>query len=176
MLLDHTNRSRLGGGVILCTALLTYGQAAIAADVQSVAPLGEQLKQEYVDAFSPLGMIAVLIPIGQEPGDVLDRLGEEFVHRRDECFPNLRAHESPSSVPYVEIGASAALRFGLGLRGIGDAELSAFRDNLATLRFDSVTAQTVAQSELRQTVNRQTCPEIAQLVDRSPRPSKAEPC
>src|SRR4051794_38115568 len=82
---------------------------------QTGATTQQQLIQEYVEAFKPHGMVAVLIPIGQEVGDMLDKLGEEVIHRRSECFANLVPRTTPSRLPSLDLDGSAALRFGLGL-------------------------------------------------------------
>ena len=128
----------------------------------------DQLIHEYLDVFTPHGMVAVLDPIGQEPGDVIDKLGEEFVHRRTECFSDLAPRESPSSLPSFDLGTEAAIRLGLSVPQIGDAELQALRESHVILRFDHVTVQSVSQGELRQAVNRGACPEIGRLIDKDP--------
>jgi hypothetical protein len=158
---------RLAELVIVAVFLVGVSpRAALAA--QSWTSAQGQLIREYVDVFRPHGMIAVLISIGQAPGDVVDRFGEEFVHRRSECFADLTAQESPSSLPNFDLGAAAALRLGLGLQQIGDAEVQALGENRVILRFDRVTVQTVSQGELRQTINRKACPEIGRLIDKDP--------
>lgn len=168
MLCNRLPGSRCRAGTVMAALAFGCSQPIPTAAAQSVSTAQEQLIREYVDAFKPYGMIAVLISIGQEPGDVVERLGEELVHRRDECFSNLRTRESPSSLPNFDLGASAALRLGLGLQQVGEADLRALGVNQVSLRFDQVTVQTVSQGELGQTINRRACPEVAQLIDRDP--------
>jgi len=166
-----SNRSACRRRSDVCTRVAMTLLAALIgceARAQSGSAVQARLIQEYVDAFKPHGMIAVLIPIGQEPGDVLDKLGEEFVHRRGECFPQLTAQESPSRLPNLDLGASAALRLGLGLDQVGDAELKALGDNQVLLRFDHVMVQTLSQGEMRQAIDRKACPEVASLIDKKP--------
>jgi hypothetical protein len=109
---------------------------AAGARAQTGGSMQAKLIQEYVEAFKPHGMVAVLIPIGQEPGDVIDKLGEEIIHRRRECFPRLTAEETPSTLPNFDLSLSAALRLGLELKQMGDAELKALGDDRVILRFD----------------------------------------
>ncbi len=151
-------------------SLATWLLLVLAVDghAQSISDVQTRLIQEYVDAFKPQGMVAVLIPIGQEAGDVMDRLGEEFVHRRKECFPDLIVDEKPSRLPNVDISAGAALRLGLGAEQIGDAELNAVGNNRVILLFDQVTVQTFSQGQLRQSIDRSACPEVARLIDKNP--------
>jgi len=99
---------------------------------------------------------------------VLDKLGEELVHRRQECFANLAPQENPSNLPNFDLGASAAFRLGLGLDKIADADLKAVGENRVILRFEDVTVQTISQGEFRQTIDRKACPEIGRLVDKNP--------
>lgn len=144
------------------------------ARAQSGSAIQAQLIQEYVDAFKPHDIVPVLIPIGQEAGDVLDKLGEEFVHRRAECFTSLVAREEPSRLPNLDLGAAAALRLGLGLSQLGEADLHALGSNRVVVRFDNVTVQTVSQGALRQAVNAQACPEIARLINKDPEALKQD--
>lgn len=126
------------------------------------------LIQEYVAAFKPHDIVPVLIPIGQEVGDVVDKLGEEFIHRRAECFGNLTSREEPSRLPNLDLGAEAAVRLGLGLSQIGEADLHALGSNRVIVRFEHVTVQTVSQGALKQTVNAKVCPEVARLINKDP--------
>lgn len=127
-----------------------------------------QVVEEYVDAFKPYAMVPVLVPIGQEVGDVLDKLGEEFIHRSGECFRPLRVHEEPSRLPNLDLGTAAAARLGLGLSNLADADLHALGTNRVIVRFDKVTMQTVSQGEFREAVNAQACPELARLINKDP--------
>ena len=155
-------------GLLIAVVALVDVPPLSAPVAQSAISLQGQLIREYLEAFKPHGMVAVLDPMGQEPGDVIDRLGEEFVHRRGECFSNLTAQQSPSSLPNFDLGAAAAVRLGLGLPQVGDAELRAFGDDRVILRFDHVTVRTVSQGELRQAIDRRSCPEVARLIDKDP--------
>jgi hypothetical protein len=139
---DRSARTR--SGFAIAAACAAFAFCAGRAHAQSGAALQAQLIREYVDTFSPHGMVAVLIPIGQQAGDVLDKLGEELVHRRQECFANLAPQESPSSLPNFDLGASAAFRLGLGLDKIADADLKAVGENRVILRFEDVTVQTIS--------------------------------
>lgn len=153
------------GLLIAIAAVIVHAAAALA---QSATSVQAQLIREYLDVFAPHGMVAILDPIGQEAGDVIDKLGEEYIHRRDECFSNLIPRVSPANLPNFDIGAAAAVRLGLGVPQVGDAELHALGDDRVILRFDHVSVQTVSQGQLRQAVNRRSCPEIGRLIDKDP--------
>ena len=168
MTTDRTDRWRYPAVLPKIAIVLLGTVIACGGRAQSGNAVQARLIQEYVDAFKPHGMIAVLIPIGQEPGDVMDRLGEEFVHRRGECFPQLTARESPSRLPNLDLGVSTAVRLGLGLEQVGDTELKALGENQVLLRFDHVTVQTLSQGEMRQAIDRKACPEVASLIDKKP--------
>jgi hypothetical protein len=128
----------------------------------------QRLIVDYLDAFKPHGMVPILIPLGQEAGDVVDRLGEEFICRRADCFDNLTPREAPSSLPNLDLGTSAAAYFGLGISQVGEAELSAMGGNRVILRFDQVTVETVSQVALRQTLRPDACPDVARLLAKDP--------
>jgi hypothetical protein len=148
-------------------ALLFAWPSAVALaepDASSQGPL----IAEYVNAFKPHAMIPVLIPLGQAAGDVMDKLGEEFVSRRADCFQDLPAQEAPSSLPNIELSSSAAAKLGLGLAQIGDADLSAIGKQSIVMRFDRVVVETVSQFALRNAVRRDRCPDLARLIDKDP--------
>jgi hypothetical protein len=128
----------------------------------------QRLIAEYVEAFKPHGMVPILIPLGQEVGDVMDRLGEEFICRRADCFANLTAREAPSTLPNIEVGAAAAAHFGLSVSQIGEAELRAMGGNRVILRFDDVAAEAVSQAAFRQSLRPDACPEVARLLAKDP--------
>jgi len=157
-------------GVVNRSVALGVCIAAMAAICPAwpVTPAQDQLAAEYLDAFKPLGMVPVLIPLGQEPGDVMDKLGEEFVRRRSECFSGLAVQQAPSSLPNLDLTSAAAARLGLGLRQVGEAELKALGGRRVVLRFDRVVVVTVSQGALRQAVNRSACPELGRLLDKDP--------
>jgi hypothetical protein len=153
----------------LCLILLTGIVTLITVvPVLSVAATQDQLIAEYLDAFRPHAMVPVLIPLGQQAGDVMDRLGEEFVSRRAECFTDLAVQQVPSSLPNLDLGAAAAARLGLALPQMGEADLRAFGGRRVVLRFERVTVETVSQGALRQSIKRQACPELARLIDKEP--------
>jgi len=127
-----------------------------------------QLIAEYLDAFKPHGMVPILIPLGQEAGDVMDRLGEEFICRRTDCFTDLTPRESPSALPNLELGTAAAAHFGLRVSQVGEAELRAMGGNRVILRFDNVTAEAVSQAAFRQSLRPDACPDIARLLAKDP--------
>lgn len=140
---------------------------AAPASPQSAATQ-EQLMREYVEAFRAHELVPVLIPMGHEVGDVLDRLGMEFIRRRDECFAGLAPREQPSRLPNIELGALAAIRLGLGLDRLGEADLRAVGSSRFILRFENVTLETVSQGQLQQAVRAEACPDVARLVNKDP--------
>jgi hypothetical protein len=168
--IERARRPSVSRFQTVCLAIASIAVLTLPGPAQAQTDAAPQaaLIQEYVGAFKPHDIVPLLIPMGQEVGDVVDKLGEEFIHRRTECFGKLSPHEGPSRLPNLDLGAEAAVRLGLGLSQIVEADLHALGSNRVIVRFEHVTVQTVSQGALKQAVNAQACPEVARLINKDP--------
>lgn len=123
-----------------------------------------RLEHEYAAAFLPYGLVPVLLPRGQDVGDVIARLDGGYVARGDECFPGLVPREASSSLTAVDVSWSAAAQLALGVEAVVAAEAQAHVENRVQVRFEQVRSRSASLTQLRQHVKSGVVPEVAMLL------------
>src|ERR1700684_832466 len=75
------------------------------AESPGASTLRAEAAKEYVAAFRDTGLVPILLPRGQAPGDVIASNGE-VVSRRSDCFKAVDVRDDPSRLPNVELSWS----------------------------------------------------------------------
>jgi hypothetical protein len=128
-----------------------------------------RLEHEYAAAFLPYGLVPVLLPRGQDVGDVIARLDGSYVARGDECFPGLMPREALSSLVAVDVSWSAAAQLALGVEAVAAAEAQGRLENHVQVRFEQVRSRSASLTQLRQHVKPAVAPEVALLLAADPK-------
>ena len=123
-----------------------------------------RLEHEYAAAFLPYGLVPVLLPRGQDVGDVIARLDGTYIARGDECFPGLVPREAPSTLTAVDVSWNAAAQLSLGVEAVAAVEAQGRLENRVQVRFEQVRSRSASLMQLRQHVKRAMVPEVALLL------------
>jgi hypothetical protein len=123
-----------------------------------------RLEHEYVAAFLPYGLVPVLLPRGQDVGDVIARLDGGYIARGDECFLGLVPREVSSSLTAVDVSWKAAAELALGVEAVAAAEVQGHVENRVQVRFEQVRSRSASLTQLRQHVKSGVVPEVAMLL------------
>ena len=123
-----------------------------------------RLEHEYAAAFLPYGLVPVLLPRGQDVGDVIARLDGSYIARSEECFPGLVPREAPSSLTAVDVTWTAAAQLALGVEAVAAAEAQGRLENRVQVRFEQVRSRSASLTQLRQHVKPAVVPEVALLL------------
>ncbi len=152
---------RLGPGGSMLLILLSMRFA----DAQSEASDALRLEaaKEYVAAFRDTGLVPILLPRGQSPGDVIATTGE-VLSRRSDCFRDLDLRDEPSRLPNVELSFSAAARFALAAEELLEASVRGKVENIVKLRFEGVRSFTVSRMQLQRNVLADQCPDVGKAL------------
>ena len=147
-------------------AILAALQIACAAPGPAQPSALESFRSALVDYFARLNYVPVLVNRGYAVGDVVEVDGVNFYARALRCFPRLKPPE-PVQTALTEVFEShkAGVSFGMRLKQIFDSTAGADLINRIRIRFSDVTVVSVARLDLKDTLDRQACPEIAPLVD-----------
>ncbi|HYZ32907.1 MAG TPA: hypothetical protein VE684_11585 [Crenalkalicoccus sp.] len=135
----------------------------MAASPQATAPRA-RLEQEYSAAFLPYGLVPVLLPRGQDVGDVIASLDGGFVARADECFKDLVPREAESSLTAVDVSWNAAAQIALGVEAVAAAEAQGRAEDRVQVRFEQVTSRSASLAQLRSHVRPGVLPEVTLLL------------
>jgi hypothetical protein len=127
-----------------------------------------RLEHEYAAAFLPYGLVPVLLPRGQDVGDVIARLDGGYIARGDECFRGLMPREASSNLTAVDVSWNAAAQLALGLDAIVAAEAQGRMENRVQVRFEQVRSRSASLTHLRQQVKPDVVPEVARLLSDNP--------
>ena len=123
-----------------------------------------RLEHEYAAAFLPNGLVPVLLPRGQNVGDVIARLDGSYIARGDECFPGLVPREAPSNLTAVDVSWNAAAQLALGLDAVVAVEAQGRMENRVQVRFEQVRSRSASLTQLKQELKPNVLPEVAQLL------------
>jgi hypothetical protein len=126
----------------------------------------DRFRNTLIDYFKRRYYFPVLVNRGYTVGDVVNVDGINFYARAARCFPKLKLPDpvSASLSDVVETDA-AAMNFGLRLRSLFDSTAGADLVRRIRLRFSDVTTVSAALLDLRETLDRRVCGEIAPLID-----------
>lgn len=124
-----------------------------------------RLLAEYAAPFLERGLVPILLPRGQSPGDVLAAGGELLFEGR-ECFADLAPRDGPAALipSNVEVSWGAAARLALGADEAASASARGNAEDLVNLRFEGARARAVSRDQLRRTVRPEVCPEVASVL------------
>jgi hypothetical protein len=123
-----------------------------------------RLQQEYIATFVPYGLVPVLLPRGQDVGDVISGLDGSFMARADECFSGLVPREQPSTLPAIDVSWNAAAQIALGVEAIAAGEAQGSAEDRVQVRFEKVSSRAASLTHLRQHVRPRVLPEVALLL------------
>ena len=155
--------SRRSAVVALGAVLMLVGGADRAA---SQVNAFESFRNAMIDYFAALNFVPVLVDRGYSIGDVIESDGVNFMARGSQCFPRLRPPAAgATTLPAVVKTDSAGLSFGLKLKQIFDSSAGADLLKNIQLKFDDVTVVSVTRFDLKETLDRGACGDIAALVD-----------
>jgi hypothetical protein len=110
----------------------------------------------------------VLLPRGQDVGDVIARLDGGYIARGDECFPGLVPREARSNLTAVDVSWNAAAQLALGVEAVAAAEAQGRLENRVQVRFEQVLSRSASLTQLRQHVKSAVVPEVALLLTAGP--------
>ncbi len=86
--------------------------------------------------FRPLGLVPILVPVGQSPGDVYSLTTARLLDRRARCFPDLAAPEQhPFPLPAVVSLPKTRLNLGGGMDGVVRYAAESENVNELSIRF-----------------------------------------
>jgi hypothetical protein len=134
------------------------------ADTSQADVARARLEQEYAAAFLPYGLVPVLLPRGQDVGDVIAQLDGTYIARGDECFPGLVPREVSSVLTAVDVSWNAAAQLALGVEALAAAEAQGHVDNRVQVRFEQVRSRSASLTQLRLHVKPAVMPEVALLL------------
>jgi hypothetical protein len=123
-----------------------------------------RLEREYASAFLPYGLVPVLLPRGQDVGDVIERLDGSYITRGDECFPGLVPREASSNLTAIDVSWSAAAQLALGLDAVAAAEAQGRMEDRVQVRFERVRSRSASLTQLRQQLKPDVVPKVARLL------------
>jgi hypothetical protein len=123
-----------------------------------------RLQQEYVAAFVPYGLVPILLPRGQDVGDVISGLDGSYMARADECFSGLVPREEPSTLPAIDVTWNAAAQIALGVESVAAGEARGQAEDRVQVRFEQVSSRAASLTHLRQHVRPQVLPEVALML------------
>jgi hypothetical protein len=122
------------------------------------------LQKEYIAAFVPYGLVPILLPRGQDVGDVISGLDGGFMARANECFSGLVPQEELSTLPAIDVTWNAAAQIALGVEAIAAGEAQGRAEDRVQVRFEKVSSRTASLTHLRQHVRSRVLPEVARLL------------
>jgi len=154
-------------GVAVAFAVLLTGGAARADSL-------DQFRSVLFQYFTRLNYIPVIVDRGYTVGDVVQADGISFFGRARTCFPTLSEPKpTDTALPDLIQTDGGGLNFGLKLKQIFDSAVAANLTRQIEIRFSDITVISVPLLDLRGSLNREKCPELAPLVDQVR--SKIEP-
>ena len=139
------------------------GEVSLSGTIQADVPR-LRLEHEYVAAFLPYGLVPVLLPRGQDVGDVIAQLDGSFIARGDECFPGLVPREAPSTLTAVDVSWNAAAQLALGVEAVAAAEAKGHVENRVQVRFEQVRSRSASLVQLRRHVKAGVAPGVERLL------------
>jgi hypothetical protein len=126
----------------------------------------ESFRNALIDYFAVLNFVPVLVDRGYTVGDAIEADGVNFMARRSQCFPRLKAPTAvPTALPAVIHTDAVAVSFGLKLRQIFDSSAGADLLKSIELRFFDAAVISVSRFDLKEAMDRAACGEITALVD-----------
>lgn len=115
--------------------------------------------------FGPLMLSPAVIPSRYELGDVIDSESYQLIHGASECFSNLEPQTSPVDLPvgHVSAGFWASLKAALG-RFLG-ISLGGQAGVYVEIKMLDGVLEDVSVGRLRQSLQRNSCPALAAILD-----------
>jgi hypothetical protein len=135
----------------------------------------QRFRSVLIDYFGEQGFVPVLVDRGYQTGDVINIDGINLYARASRCFPGLRPPKSvKTSLPETVHTDVAGMSFGLKLKQLFDSSAGADLTHRVEIKFTDVSDVSVALLDLRETLDRSSCPEIAPLIDGTLGPPKPD--
>ncbi|WOJ88738.1 hypothetical protein RZS28_13055 [Methylocapsa polymorpha] len=132
--------------------------------------------------FQPLGLLPIIAPAGETPGDVYKTTLGGFRSRQPTCFPKLaEVHGSanlPSMTEATESELNASLKAAIEDASLGEGGVKLRFERAGTLRFENVSFLSTGEAEaiksFEATKTRPECAPLAPLLDPKMNPAGAE--
>ncbi|WP_156964494.1 hypothetical protein [Methylocapsa aurea] len=132
--------------------------------------------------FQPLGLLPVLAPAGEMPGDVYRSTLGGFRTRQPTCFPKLAEVAGSANLPSMneatQAELNATLKAAIEEASLGEGGVKLRFERTGTLSFDNVSVRSTGEAEVlksfQATKNRPECAPLAPILDPKANPRGAE--
>lgn len=154
-------------GLGLFAAAATGGMGARDATTSGtlLGAAAARYRSEVIGYFKAHALLPVLVPAGQQIGDVYDPEYWVLEERAGRCFPSLtRPAAEPSALPAFSLSTAADVGFALGLGRLLNLSASVDAGQKATVTFSDVRVATASKGELRRALSEE-CAHLRPIVD-----------
>jgi hypothetical protein len=157
---------------IFCSTVLLASPIAFAEDQAAVktdnqaAELGKIIDTERT-VFGAFHLAPIIIPEGEQVGDIIDVGNATLIAGADDCFPKLSPRKVASQLPAITISSEKGLAAALGVEGIAEGEGETTAAHSFILDFQDVQVQRVSLFQLRTLLKRNIpeCDTVRPFID-----------
>ena len=122
--------------------------------------------QPLADYFNDLKLVPIVVPRGQEVGDVFDAATLQFVYSARDCFPGAKPVTRSSTLPSFENTSFQTAMLAVGIPAIADALVGLGIERATQIGFTDLEVQTITENELRKSFDKAACPELDAAVNK----------
>jgi hypothetical protein len=128
--------------------------------------------------FGNFKLAPIVVPEGEEVGDLIDPNSTSLIARAEDCFDGLQVRKSPSQLPSILTHSEKGIAAGLGVGGtLVSASGQGREDQSFVLEFADVQVAKVSLVQLRESLKRNVpeCQEVRPFIDASYTPAIPAP-
>lgn len=121
--------------------------------------------QPLIDYFNDLRLVPIIVPRGQEIGDVFDASTLQFVFAARDCFPGIKPTIRPSTLPSFESASLEAGFLAVGVPAVANASVTEGIERSTQIGFTDLQVATISEADLKKAFNAAACPELDAAVN-----------
>jgi hypothetical protein len=160
---------RLSAALLVLTAncsALSEELGAPTANPTSQPQLDEVLDTEQKQ-FADFKLAPIVVPEGEEVGDLIDPSTTSMIARAEDCFPDLKPRKTPSLLPSIVTHSEKGIAAELGVGGVASASGDSHEDQSFILEFTDVIVAKASHVQLRESLKKGVpeCDEVRPFVE-----------
>jgi hypothetical protein len=157
--------------------------AAILSFVASSSAFGQQIEGSTTNAeagpqldsvlsteqrqFADFNLAPIVVPQGEEVGDLIDPNTTSMIARSEDCFPKLKPRKQASLLPSIITHSERGIAAELGVGGVASASGDARENESYILEFTDVEVAKVSRVQLRESLRKGVpeCDEVRPFIE-----------